>query len=121
MPSSCFATNRSKWAEFGHTRGEGHGPRKVVERCQNEGKRVIWPVIARCADIGMHHEIGYSMTLKKTKDKIPGKSVYITSGLFGVSDLYYKEISLNDQLASRIFLGARVYEAEKKDDTKLKT
>jgi hypothetical protein len=107
LPSSCFATNRIKWAEFGHTRGEGHGPRKVVERCQNEGKQVIWPIIARCADIGMHHEIGYSMTLKKSKEKIPGKSSYITSGIFGTTDLQFKEISLDDQRASQAFFGLR--------------
>lgn len=107
MPSSCFATNRSKWAEFGHTRGEGHGPRKVVERCRNEGKRIIWPIIARCADIGMYHEIGYSMTLKKSKDKIPGKSSYITSGIFGSKNLQFDEISLDDQRESKAFFGVR--------------
>lgn len=105
MPSSCFATNRSKWQDFGETRGEGHGPRKVAERCKNEDRKVIWPMIARCADIGMHHELGYSMTLKMSKDKIPGKSTYITSGLFKRCDLAFEEISKEIKRDAQTFFG----------------
>jgi hypothetical protein len=85
MPSSCFATNRSKWREFGLTRGEPRGPRLVNDRCRAEKKFVLWPVVARCADIGMHHAKGYSMTLKKSAEAIPGKATYLTSDNLSIS------------------------------------
>jgi len=64
VPSSCFATTREKWAEFGDTRGTQRGDRAVVDRCMAEGKVCFWPVIARCRDIGMHHPLGYSVRWK---------------------------------------------------------
>jgi hypothetical protein len=64
VPSSCFATTREKWAEFGDTRGTQRGDRLVVDRCMAEGKVCFWPVIARCRDIGMHHPFGYSVRWK---------------------------------------------------------
>jgi hypothetical protein len=82
LPSSCFATNKEKWAEFADTRGEARGPKKVNDRCKDEGKYSLWPIIARCRDIGMHHTIGYSMTIHKTAEKIPQKNSYLRSGVF---------------------------------------
>ena len=64
LPSSCFATNREKWAEFGRTRGMINGDRAVTDRCMAEGKVCFWPVIARCRDTGMHHPLGYSVRWK---------------------------------------------------------
>jgi hypothetical protein len=64
LPSSCFATTRDKWAEFGLTRGTTRGDRAVVDRCMAEGKLCFWPVIARCHDRGMHHPLGYSVRWK---------------------------------------------------------
>lgn len=61
MPSSCFATNKKKWGDFGDTRGLPRGPKQVNDRCKAEGKKSLWPVVARARDIGMHHSIGYSM------------------------------------------------------------
>lgn len=106
MPSSCFATVSEKWAEFSSTRGEAHGPRKVVERCQNENKNVIWPIIARCSDIGMHHQSGYSMTLKKSADKIPGKSTYVNSGTLPYSSQNFLEISREQRVSSQKYFGS---------------
>lgn len=79
LPSSCFATTTAKWAEFGETRGLARGPKMVNDRCQAEGKISLWPVVARACDIGMHHTIGYSMTIHKKPEKIPQKSCYLTS------------------------------------------
>lgn len=81
LPSSCFATNLAKWGEFGVTRGGPLGDRDVNTRCRDEGKVSIWPVIARCRDVGMHHPLGYSVTLKKDTSVIPQKNSYITSAM----------------------------------------
>ena len=86
LPSSCFATTRDKWAEFGKTRGTTNGDRAVVERCRAEAKLCFWPVVARCRDIGMHHPLGYSVRWKGLHHK-GFKNSYIVSGMLkGMSD-----------------------------------
>lgn len=80
LPSSCFATTRDKWAEFGKTRGTTNGDRAVVERCRAEGKLCLWPVIARCRDTGMHHPLGYSVRWKGLQHAV-FKNSYIVSGM----------------------------------------
>jgi hypothetical protein len=80
LPSSCFATTRAKWAEFGKTRGTTNGDRAVVERCRAEGKLCVWPVIARCRDTGMHHPLGYSVRWKGLHHT-GFKNSYIVSGM----------------------------------------
>lgn len=79
LPSSCFATSLEKWFEFGQTRGQPNGDRDVNIRCQQEFKKSLWPVVARCKDIGMHHPDGYSVTIHKSTSKIPLKSQNIMS------------------------------------------
>ena len=80
LPSSCFATNRDKWAEFGNTRGTTRGDRAVVDRCLAEGKVCFWPVIGRCRDTGMHHPLGYSVRWKGLHHTA-FKNSYVVSGM----------------------------------------
>ncbi len=80
LPSSCFATTRDKWAQFGETRGMINGDRAVVDRCLAEGKFCFWPVIARCRDTGMHHRLGYSVRWKGLHHT-GFKNSYIVSGM----------------------------------------
>jgi hypothetical protein len=80
LPSSCFATTRDKWAEFGQTRGTTRGDRAVVNRCLAEGKVCFWPVIARCRDTGMHHPLGYSVRWKGLQHT-GFKNSYVVSGM----------------------------------------
>lgn len=84
LPSSCFATTRDKWAEFGETRGTVNGDRAVVNRCQAEGKMCFWPVIARCRDTGMHHPLGYSVRWKGLQHT-GFKNSYVVSGMLKVA------------------------------------
>ena len=80
LPSSCFATTRDKWAEFGETRGTPRGDRAVVDRCLAEGKKCFWPVIARCRDTGMHHPLGYSVRWRGLQH-MGFKNSYVVSGM----------------------------------------
>jgi hypothetical protein len=80
LPSSCFATTRDKWAEFGETRGTPRGDRAVVDRCLAEGKMCFWPVIARCRDTGMHHPLGYSVRWRGLQH-MGFKNSYVVSGM----------------------------------------
>ena len=77
VPSSCFATTREKWAEFGDTRGTTRGDRAVVDRCLAEKTVCFWPAIARCRDIGM---LGYSVRWKGFHHAA-FKNSYVVSGM----------------------------------------
>ena len=92
LPSSCFATTRDKWAEFGRTRGITNGDRAVVERCRAEAKLCFWPVIARCRDIGMHHPLGYSVRWKGVRHA-RFKNSYIVSGMLNGASTELSELT----------------------------
>ena len=99
VPSSCFATTREKWAEFGNTRGTTRGDRAVVDRCLAEGKVCFWPVIARCRDIGMHHPLGFSVRWKGLSHA-KFKNSYVVSEMLksGAGDLTELTSSQKDAL-----------------------
>jgi hypothetical protein len=101
LPSSCFATTRDKWAEFGETRGTIRGDRAVVDRCLAEGKVCFWPVIARCRDTGMHHPLGYSVRWKGLHHTA-FKNSYVVSGTLktATGDLTELSTSQRDALLS---------------------
>ena len=101
LPSSCFATTRDKWAEFGDTRGTIRGDRAVVDRCLAEGKVCFWPVIARCRDTGMHHPLGYSVRWKGLHHTA-FKNSYVVSGMLksAAADLTELSTSQKDALLS---------------------
>jgi hypothetical protein len=80
LPSSCFATTREKWAEFGRTRGAPNGDRDVNLRCRAERKLCLWPAVARCRDTGMHHPHGLSVRYRGP-DHLGFKNTYIVSGI----------------------------------------
>jgi hypothetical protein len=92
LPSSCFATTRDKWAEFGKTRGTTNGDRAVVERCRGEAKLCFWPVVARCRDIGMHHPLGYSVRWKGLRHA-GFKNSYIVSGMLNGASTELSELT----------------------------
>jgi len=101
LPSSCFATTREKWGEFGGTRGTTRGDRAVVDRCLAEGKVCFWPVIARCRDVGMHHPLGYSVRWRGL-NHTRFKNSYVVSGMLKSStdltelNTFQKDALLNE-------------------------
>jgi len=92
LPSSCFATTRDKWAEFGDTRGTTRGDRAVVDRCLAERKVCFWPVIARCRDTGMHHPLGYSVRWRGLQHT-GFKNSYVVSGMLKSAAAALTELS----------------------------
>ena len=88
VPSSCFATTNVKWKEFGNTRGLAKGDRDVNLRCRDEAKVCLWPVVARCRDVGMHHPLGHSVRCRGTNHSV-FKNNYVLSGMLesGSADL----------------------------------
>jgi hypothetical protein len=80
IPSSCFATNRHKWAEFAITRGETNGDVTLCQRCRVEGKKCLFPVVARVKDVGMLHPDGYSVLIHSMENVKEVKNCYLMSG-----------------------------------------
>jgi hypothetical protein len=77
MPSTCFATTRAKWAEFGATRGLIRGDCFVNERCKAEDKHTIFPVVPRVKDVGMLHENGFSVMVHTLSGVTEIKNTYV--------------------------------------------
>jgi hypothetical protein len=83
MPSTCFATNRSKWLSFREIRGGKTGARDLAFFCKEHGIGAIFPVIARAVDVGMLHPDGYSVATRGGVDKVEEvKNTYLTSDSF---------------------------------------
>jgi len=104
LPSSCFATIACKWNEFGATRGNPNGDRDVNLRCRAEGKLCLWPIVARCRDVGMLHPFGYSVQLRGMNHGA-AKNTYVTSDMIGgfssVSELIEGKGSLYEEFTGR--------------------
>ena len=77
IPSSCFATSRSRWSEFGSTRGQPRGDFEVIRRCKQEGRRCAFPLVPRAKDVGMLHDFGYSVTLHTKEGVRSVKNTYL--------------------------------------------
>lgn len=79
IPSTCFATSRQKWRQFSETRGATNGDSALGRRCRDEGKKCLYPVVARVKDTGMLHPDGYSVSIH-TQDKVQNvKNCYLMS------------------------------------------
>lgn len=108
LPSTCFATNRQKWSEFGATRGHPNGDRDVNIRCKEEGRFSLWPVVARVSDNGMHHPNGFSVLVHKSPERVSNKKQNIASGQFGACEQSFVEKTRNvGGLFSRFSTGWR--------------
>ena len=69
VPSACFATTYSCWAEFGTTRGAARGDVLLCQRTKDEKRGCVFPIVPRAKDVGMLHDNGFSVTIL-TKDRV---------------------------------------------------
>ena len=82
MPLSCFVVIAGKWAEWFETRGRGELG-SLQDRLREEGKTVLWPIVARARDDSMRHPKGYTMNLRKGSgmaEMVAQKNTFLTSG-----------------------------------------
>ena len=82
MPSSCFVVTADKWAEWSETR-EREKLGSLQGRLREEGKTVLWPIVARARDDSMRHPKGYTMNLRKgvgMAEMVAQKNTFLTSG-----------------------------------------
>jgi hypothetical protein len=80
IPSTCFATNRQKWTQISATRGQTNGDVELCHRCRTEGKKCLFPVVARVKDVGMLHPDGYSVSIHTAENVTSVKNCYLVSG-----------------------------------------
>jgi hypothetical protein len=79
IPSTCFATNRDKWRQFASTRGQPVGDVDLCRRCRDEGKKCLFPIVARVKDVGMLHPDGYSVSVHSAQGITSVKNCYLMS------------------------------------------
>ena len=79
MPSSCFATTRSKWSLFRNVRGETNGDVALCRTMIERDKKCIMPLVARVVDTGMLHDDGWSVYWHGKAGVREVKSTYLTS------------------------------------------
>lgn len=80
VPSTCFATNRQKWVQFSATRGQPNGDVDLCQRCREEAKKCLFPIVARVKDVGMLHPDGYSVMIHSKENVASVKTSYLLSG-----------------------------------------
>ena len=104
IPSTCFATTRQRWAEFGATRGQPLGDEDVCARCQAEGRYGLFPMVPRVKDVGMLHDNGYSVMIHTKEGVREIKNTYVMSGdLAGSGQVKPRGFSQFTGDAGRIF------------------
>ena len=79
LPSTCFMTSVAKWKQFASTRGQPLGDMDVNARCQAEGRTCVMPVVPRVRDVGMLHDLGFSVSIHTVAGVNELKNTYLTS------------------------------------------
>jgi len=104
VPSTCFGTTSDIWRICNGVRSFTRGPESLTRYMTAMGRKTISPVVPRASDIGMLHELGYSVTLMGRNNVKEIKTTYLMAeGAFepqssarftGSSDLLYSATSL---------------------------
>lgn len=77
VPSTCFMTRSKIWEQFSKIRSFPKGPESLNKFYKSKLGRTLFPIVPRVKDIGMLHELGYSVaTLGKDNVK-EVKSTYL--------------------------------------------
>lgn len=97
IPSTCFATSAQKWAKIAETRGQTNGDVDLCHRCEIEKKVCIQPIVARVRDVGMLHDLGYSVSVHSKAGISEIKNTYVTSAQLYVSGTYPSSVRLINQ------------------------
>jgi len=104
VPSTCFGTTSDIWRICANVRSFTRGPESLTRYMTAMGRKTVSPLVPRASDIGMQHELGYSVTLMGRNNVKETKTTYLMaegsfepkeSTLFvGNSDLLYAATSV---------------------------
>lgn len=82
VPSTCFITSREIWLQCSNFRSFPRGPESLTAYIKDISKLTIAPVVPRARDIGMLHDLGYSV-MNLGKDGVKEvKEHFLDSDLF---------------------------------------
>ena len=100
VPSTCFLTTKQIWEMTSNVRSFTSGPESLSRLMKRMNNRTLSPVTPRASDIGMLHELGYSVGLLG-KENVSGiKNTFLMSGS---TCLEPKEVKLYEQDKDRLF------------------
>jgi len=63
LPATSFAVVKPKWDLFRELRGQDRGDELVCQVLHQQKKFVVFPIVARVANVGMLHADGYSVDM----------------------------------------------------------
>jgi tetratricopeptide (TPR) repeat protein len=87
VPSTCFGTTSEIWKLCANVRSFTRGPESLTRYMTTMGRKTVSPVVPRASDIGMQHELGYSVTLMGRANVKETKTTYLMAeGKFDPDD-----------------------------------
>jgi len=89
VPSTCFITRKEVWEQIKEYRSFPKGPESLIAYINTLGKKTILPVVPRARDVGMTHELGYSVLNLGTDGVKEFKDQYLDSDQFMLSNDYW--------------------------------
>ena len=105
--STCFATTAEIWKICANYRSFTRGPESLTRFVKTKGMTTVAPIVPRSSDIGMLHELGYSVANVGAENVQEKKDVYLMfQGIFdpdtcklydGDRDLLYRATSRLDE------------------------
>ena len=81
VPSTCFISKSEIWKLSSNIRSFVRGPESLTAYIQSIGKKTIFPLVPRANDIGMTHELGYSVKHLSASGVKEHKNTYFMSAL----------------------------------------
>ena len=81
VPSTCFISKSEIWKLSSNIRSFVRGPESLTAYIQSIGKKTIFPLVPRANDIGMTHELGYSVKHLSVSGVKEHKNTYFMSAL----------------------------------------
>lgn len=82
VPSTCFITRKEVWEQLKEYRSFPKGPESLTAYINTLGKKTILPVVPRARDVGMTHELGYSVLNLGSDGVKERKAHYLDSDQF---------------------------------------
>jgi tetratricopeptide (TPR) repeat protein len=79
VPSTCFFTTKDIWRIIANVRSFTRGPDSLNQLVKPMGIKTIAPVVPRASDIGMLHELGYSVAMLGKDNVKEIKQTYVLS------------------------------------------
>jgi hypothetical protein len=79
VPSTCFMTTREIWKICANIRSFTRGPESLTQFLKPLERKTLAPLVPRASDVGMLHELGYSVAMLGAENVKEIKQTYLLS------------------------------------------